>query len=299
MKNLWYTDGVMRPLPPASIAAAFQKRPPDLHKYSAGAVTVVGGSAHYVHAPVIAGLGARAAGAGLVRLMVPEASRAVAGALVPEATFIDQSPARVPARTDVTAVGMGLGTAPTSVRLVSQVLASDSGRFVLDADALTFLATWRASRSRVRVKTDGHSLVLTPHVGEAARLLDCTTETIQSDRHAAVRHLVERYHATVVLKGPHTLVAAPGRDEIFTCPAGNPFMALGGMGDLLAGVLAARWAYLSKDLPDPDAAFLAACGAVWLHAAASDALVAADPPGDPSIVNTAHALASLRVMLEK
>ena len=141
--------------------------------------------------------------------------------------------------------------------------------------------------------------MLTPHAGEAARLLACTPEEIQSDRPAAVRRIVERYRATVVLKGPHTLVAAPGRDEIFTCPAGNPFMALGGMGDLLAGALAARWASLSKSRPDPDAAFLAACAAVWLHAAASDALVNADPPGDPSVVNTAHALASLRVALEK
>ena len=231
--------------------------------------------------------------------MVPNASRAAAGALVPEATFIEQAPARVPPRTDVTVVGMGLGTAPARARLVSQILSGGPGRFVLDADALTFLAAWRASRSRTRVKTDGLPLVLTPHVGEAARLLGCTPEEIQSDRPAAVRRLVDRYRATVVLKGPHTLVAAPDRKQIFTCPSGNPFMALGGMGDLLAGALAARWAYLSKTCPDPDAAFLAACGAVWLHAAASDALVAADPPGDPSVVNTAHALASLRVALEK
>ena len=103
----------------------------------------------------------------------------------------------------------------------------------------------------------------------------------------------------MVLKGPHTLVAAPGRGDLFECEAGNPFMALGGMGDLLSGALAARWAYLSKTIPDPDAAFLAACAAVWLHAAASDALVSADPPADPSVVNTAHALASLRVALER
>ena len=290
----------MRSLPPAPIAAAFPKRPFDLNKYSAGTVTVVGGSTRYVHAPVIAGLGARAAGAGLVRLMVPHASRTAAGALVPEATFIEQTPARVPPRTDVVVMGMGLGTAPARARLVSQILLSGgSGRFVLDADALSFLAAGHASRSRTRATDGGLTLVLTPHVGEAARLLGCTSEDIQSNRPAAVRRIVERYHATVVLKGPNTLVAAPDRDQIFTCPAGNPFMALGGMGDLLAGALAARWAYLAKSLSGPDAAFFAACGAVWLHAAASDALVNADPPDDPSVINTAHALASLRVALEK
>lgn len=289
----------MPSLPPASIAAAFPKRALDLYKYSAGTVTVVGGSEHYVHAPVIAGLGARAAGAGLVQLVVPDASRIAAGALVPEATFTKLMPACVPPRADVTVVGMGLGTAQNSERLVSRILSGSSGRFVLDADALGILAQRYAARPRAQTKSKGQTLVLTPHAGEAARLLACTPEDVQSDRPAAARRIAERYQATVVLKGPHTLVAAPGRDEMFTCPAGNPFMALGGMGDLLAGALAARWAFLSKTRPDPDAAFLAACAAVWLHAAASDTLVAADPPGDPSIVNTAHALASLRVALEK
>ncbi|MBR0504223.1 MAG: NAD(P)H-hydrate dehydratase [Kiritimatiellae bacterium] len=289
----------MHILPPASIAAAFPKRPTDLHKYSAGTVTVVGGSARYIHAPVIAALGARAAGAGLVQLVVPDASRIAAGALVPEATFTKQTPTCVPPRADVTVVGMGLGTAQNSEMLVSRILSGSSGRFVLDADALGILAKWYAARPRALAKVEGQTLVLTPHAGEAARLLACTPEDVQSDRPAAVRRIVERYSATVVLKGPHTLVAAPGRDEIFSCPAGNPFMALGGMGDLLSGALAARWAYLSKTRPDPDAAFLAACAAVWLHATASDALVNADPPGDPSVVNTAHALASLRVALEK
>ena len=282
---------------PEQIAVAFPKRPVESHKYSVGVVTVVGGSARYVHAPVIAGLGARAGGAGLVQLVVPDASRIAAAALVPEATFAEPTSAGAPPRADVTAVGMGLGNSQDGEDLVLRLLSGRPGRFVLDADALGLLAKWHAAGAVP--KAEGQTLVLTPHVGEAARLLDCTTEEILADRPAAVRRLAARYQATVVLKGPHTLVAAPDRAEIFTCPAGNPFMALGGMGDLLAGVLAARWAYLEKTAPSPEAAFLAAGAAVWLHAAASDALVAADPPADPSVVNTAHALASLRVALEK
>ena len=255
---------------PASLATAFPKRPADMHKYSAGVVTVIGGCARYPHAPVIAALGVRAGGAGLVQLAVPDASRAAAGALVPEATFAELAPGVTPPRTDVTALGMGLGDGPDSEALVAHVL-SCAGRFVVDASALAVLARLRAADALPSV--EGCTLVLTPHVGEAARLLDCTTDEIQSDRSSAVRRLVESYRAVVVLKGPHTLVASPDRAEVF--------------------------AYLSKSRPDPDAAFLAACGAVWLHSAASDALVAADPPGDPSIVNTAHAIASLRVALEK
>ena len=286
----------MPPQPPVSIAAAFPKRLADMHKYAAGVVTVIGGCARYPHAPVIAALGARASGAGLVQLAVPDASRTAAGALVPEATFAELAPGVTPPRTDVTALGMGLGDSPDSEALVAHVL-SCAGRFVVDASALAVLARLRAADALPYA--EGSTLILTPHVGEAARLLDCTADEIQSDRSSAVRRLVESYRAVVVLKGPHTLVAAPDRADMFECPAGNPFMALGGMGDLLAGALAARWAYISKSHPDPDAAFLAACGAVWLHSAASDALVAADPPGDPSIVNTAHAIASRRVALEK
>lgn len=284
---------------PSTLQSAFPKRPVDLHKYSAGTVTVVGGSFHYIHAPVLAGLGARSAGAGLVQLVVPDASRIAAGSLVPEATFIKQTPACVPPKADVTVVGMGLGITQNSEMLLSRILSGSTGRFVLDADALGILSKWYAGKKLATPITEGQRLVLTPHAGEAARLLACKPDDILADRPAALRKLVARYHATVVLKGPHTLVGAPDRDDVFTCDAGNPFMALGGMGDLLAGTLAARWAYLAKANPDADTAFLAACAAVWLHATASDALVDADPPEDPSIVNTARKIASLRVQLER
>ena len=287
---------------PEQIAAAFPPRPVESHKYSVGVVTVVGGSACYNHAPVIAGLGARAGGAGLVQLVVPNASRIAAGALVPEATFTKLTPACVPPRADVAVIGMGLGSTPSAEMLVSRLLSGSAGRFVLDADALTVLANWYARKPMALPVTKGQTVVLTPHAGEAARLLACGAEDVQRDRAAAVRQIVDRYHAVVVLKGARTLVAAPGHADVFACEAGNPFMAMGGMGDLLAGILAARWAYLAKrgTLADEHAcAFTAAAAAVWLHAAASDSIVHAEPPGDPSIVNTAQAVASLRVRLER
>lgn len=287
---------------PDQIAAAFPKRPVESHKYSVGVVTVVGGSIRYTHAPVIAGLGARVGGAGLVQLVVPEVSRIAAGALVPEATFTKLTPDCVPPRADVSVIGMGLGSTPNAEMLVSRLLSGSAGRFVLDADALTVLANWYAQKAGTLPVTEGQTVVLTPHAGEAARLLACSSEDIQRDRMAAVRQIVDRYHAVVVLKGPRTLVAAPGRADVFACEAGNPFMAMGGMGDLLAGVLAARWAYLAKQgaLENERArAFTAAAAAVWLHASASDMIIRADPPGDPSIVNTAQAVASLRVRLER
>ena len=276
---------------PDLIAKAFPKRPADSNKYSVGTVTVVGGSGRFIHAPSICGLGARAAGAGLINLVVPDTARIAAGSLVPEATFMKQSATCVPPKADTMVIGIGLSVTQTTEMLVSRLLSGSKGNFVLDADALTILSNWYAQKQNSLPATEGQSLILTPHAGEAARLLACKSEDIQKDRLSAAKRIVERYHAICVLKGEHTIVAAPD-GRTYVCEAGNPFMAMGGMGDLLSGVIAARWSYIKDD-------FLAACSSVWLHAAASDALVSANPPVDPSIVNTAAKIGSLRVALER
>ena len=274
---------------PQELLKAFAPRPVDANKYTVGTVTVVGGSGHYIHAPVIAGLGARAAGAGLVQLVVPDASRIAAGSLVPEATFTKHVATCVPPKADVTVIGMGLGVSVSAEVIVSRLLSGSRGRFVLDADALAVLASWYG-RTDGYDPAKGQELVLTPHEGEAAKLLGWERARVTADRPAAAREIVERYGATVVLKGARTLVVSADGARVYENATGNPFMALGGMGDLLAGVIGARWAYLKGD------PFLAAAASVWLHGAASDALVAAG--GDPSIVNTAARIGSLRVALD-
>lgn len=286
---------------PTEILKAFPKRNLSLNKYTAGTVTIVGGSRCYNNAPVMTAIGARSGGAGLIHLVVPDASRISAGAHIPEATFLKLTPVCVPPKADVFAVGMGLGTTETPELLVSRLLSGRTGRFVLDADALNVLAKWYASKPALPV-FEGLTLVLTPHAGEAARLLATTTEEVEANREEAIKKLVERYRAVVVLKGPGTLVAAPGISEIYKCEAGNPFMALGGMGDLLSGMIAARWAYLSHCENDEDEiklAYKAACSSVWLHASASDSLIEANPPVDPTVINVAHAVSSMRVALER
>lgn len=274
---------------PSELKEAFRPRPLDANKYSVGTVTIVGGSGHYIHAPVLAGLGARAAGAGLIQLVVPDASRIAAGTLVPEATFTKLIATCVPPRAEVTVVGMGLGVSVSTEVIVSRLLSGSKGRFVLDADALAILANWYG-RTDGYDPAKGQELVLTPHVGEAARLLGWTKDDVLADREKAARQMAERYGATIVLKGARTLVISADGARRYENTTGNPCMALGGMGDLLAGVIGARWAYLKGD------AFLAAASSVWLHGAASDALIAAQ--GDPSIVNTAAQLGSLRVQLD-
>ena len=275
---------------PAEISGAFKARERDANKYSVGTVTVVGGSTHYLHAPVIAALGARSAGAGLVHLVVPDASRICAGALVPEATFVKLAPTCVPPAADVSVIGMGLGKTLNSEVLVSRLLSEAKGRFVLDADALAILAGWYG-RTDGYDPANGQELILTPHEGEAAKLLGWKREQVVAERLHAAKEIVERYGATVVLKGAHTLVVSSDGARVYENSCGNPFMAMGGMGDLLAGTIAARWAYLKGD------PFLVAASAVWLHSTASDRVVAA--LRDPSIVNTAAEIGALRVELDR
>ena len=275
---------------PLELKSAFPARPVDANKYSVGTVTVVGGSGHYIHAPVIAALGARAAGAGLVQLVVPDASRIAAGWLVPEATFTKLVTTCVPPKADVTVVGMGLGVGVNTQMIVSRLLSGSSGRFVIDADALGVLAGWYGKNDGYD-PAQGQELILTPHEGEAARLLGWKRERVSADRLATAREIVERYGATVILKGANTLVVSSDGNRVYENKTGNPFMALGGMGDLLAGVLGARWAYLKGD------PFLAAASSVWLHGAASDLLV--EEKRDPSIVNTAASVGALRVQLDR
>ena len=270
LQEKWYNHAMSQL--PAELKGAFVRRSPDANKYTVGTVSVVGGSGHYIHAPVIAGLGARAA-----------------GALVPEATFTKLVATCVPPKADVTVIGMGLGVSVSAEVIVSRLLSGSRGRFVLDADALAVLASWYG-RTDGYDPAKGQELVLTPHEGEAAKLLGWERARVTADRPAAAREIVERYGATVVLKGARTLVVSADGARVYENATGNPFMALGGMGDLLAGVIGARWAYLKGD------PFLAAAASVWLHGAASDALVAAG--GDPSIVNTAARIGSLRVALD-
>jgi NAD(P)H-hydrate epimerase len=274
---------------PFELNGAFRQRPVDANKYTVGTVTIVGGSGHYIHAPVIAGLGARVAGAGLVQLVVPDASRICAGSLVPEATFTKLVATCVPPKADVNVIGMGLGISVSTEVILSRLLSGSKGRFVLDADALSILANWYGKKDGYD-PAKGQELVLTPHEGEAARLLGWTKEQVSADRLATAREIVDRYGATVVLKGARTLVVSADGSKVYENRTGNPFMALGGMGDLLAGMIGARWAYLKGD------PFLAAASAVWMHGAASDEVVKSAL--DASVVNTANTVGSMRVRLD-
>ena len=250
----------------------------DSHKRSYGHALVIGGCPRYPHAPILAAQAAYRAGCGLVSLAVPPESRVAAAHWAPEAIFAEQ-PRTASELSDYQAIAIGPGMGPLDAqaldflrRLVSDAQAP---RTVVDADALTALAKLRLEEGWTPDAT-ALRLILTPHPGEAARLLGVTPHDIQRDRPAAARAIAANYHAIAVLKGHNTLVAEPG-GRLRVCMGGNPGMATAGTGDLLTGLIAGL---LARGLGTEDAAVLG----VYHHALAGDA--AAFAHGEESLVAT-------------
>lgn len=251
-------DGVRRIERAPELAA----RAADAHKGDFGTVVVVAGSRGMLGAAVLCARGALRGGAGLVRVGLPEDLLSLLPLAVPEATtFVRDGDALQEqlASADAIVVGPGLGNCAATRRLVQLALRHGRAPIVFDADALNVLAPLTAPIEA------SAPVVLTPHPGEAARLLSVATADVQGDREAAAGQLCEASGAIVVLKGAGTLVRDAGR--CFCNDTGNPGMATGGSGDVLAGLLGAL---LARGL-DP---FDAACIAVHVHGRAGDRIAA-------------------------
>lgn len=243
----------------------FPPRARDAHKNRFGHVLIVGGAPGFGGAALLAGRAALRAGAGLVSVATHPAHAAALCAAQPELMLRGvegpEDLAPLLERATVLALGPGLGTFEWGRRLFEALRDSALPR-VLDADALNLLA----EAPRALPKT-----VLTPHPGEAARLLGTSSTEIEADRVQAARALAERYAATVVLKGAGSLVD-DGVAPPWLCTDGNPGMACGGSGDVLTGVIAAC---LAQGLAPVDAA----AAAVSAHAHAGDLAAAGGERG--------------------
>ncbi|MDR3388371.1 MAG: NAD(P)H-hydrate dehydratase [Rudaea sp.] len=231
-----------------------------------GHVLAVGGDAGMGGAIRLAGEAALRVGAGLVSVATRAEHVMALNAARPElmARAVADASGIEPMlqSASVVAVGPGLGQGAWSCVLWQAALAAGKPT-VLDADGLNLLAR---SPQSLPART-----VLTPHPGEAARLLGGDTAAISSDRFAAARAIAKRQAAVVVLKGAGSLVANPEGD-VAVCPWGNPGMASGGMGDVLTGVIAGL---MAQGL-DP---WQAACLGVGLHAQAGDVAAASGEAG--------------------
>ena len=250
-------------------------RAADAHKGDFGHVMVIGGDTGFGGAALMAAEAAARTGAGLVSIATrPEHIPAIL-ARRPEvmACGVVSGQELEPwlARPTVLVVGPGLGRSPWSEQMLQQAVKSGLP-LVLDADALNILAAGRV----VAENTRRDNWLLTPHPGEAARLLAVNTTDIQNDRFAAVSKIQQSYGGAVILKGAGSLVAAEA-DCIGVVAAGNPGMATGGMGDVLSGILGGL---IAQGLTVAQAARLGAC----LHATAAD--LAADEVGQRSLLAT-------------
>jgi NAD(P)H-hydrate epimerase len=239
----------------AEIAAAWTVRSRTAHKGCYGHVRIFGGSVGFSGAPQLAGLGALAAGAGLVSIVCPDEVWPVIAAGHAEIMVHPESRANWQGA-DALVIGPGWGR--ERGELLQQLLNAGAS-LVIDADALNIIAESEPLQRRLSARSA--LSVITPHPGEAARLLGVSVAEIQQDRKRAALMLTTRYNCRVVLKGAETLIASPARDLLLN-PFGSPQLAVAGSGDVLAGMIGAQLARHDLDAASPDRLIAAA---VALH----------------------------------
>ena len=278
----WIDIGLSAPAGPAGGLEAVEgnagvlipPRPRAAHKGGFGRVLVIGGSPGLTGAAGITARGALASGAGLVDVIVPPdlvgvTASQVPGAMVHPGETGGEGGLSADLWTrwenrmgmfDAVVAGPGMGSTPDTLQLLRRLLLLATKPLVLDADALNAFA----GRAHWIEKRSGPA-VLTPHPGELSRLTGIPVEEVQADRRKAAETLAALTGAVVVLKGEATLIAEKGRATRINLN-GNPGMARGGTGDLLAGLLGGL-------LAQGVAPFDAACLAVWWHGRAGDLAV--------------------------
>lgn len=262
-----------RPLNYDMLRQLLPPRARDSHKGNFGHVLVLGGAPGFGGAALLAAEAVARCGAGLTTVATTPAHVPAFLARCPELMahgLEDPDVINVlSARATVLVAGPGLGQSPWSRASLQHALdAADRGQLavVLDADALNLLAAGTVQTSHL----DKSKWILTPHSGEAARLLGRSRSEIEADRPTAARNLQQHHGCVAILKGPGSLVCYEqlGRQQLDTCMHGNPGMATGGMGDILSGIIGGL---LAQGLPPADAARLGVC----LHGRAADMEAAA------------------------
>lgn len=251
----------------------FKSRLPDVHKGDAGHLLLLAGSPGKTGAAAMTAMSAMRVGAGLVTLGLPKGINAILEAQILEAmTFplpetndgmLGESSFNaimelLPGKRCL-AIGPGLGSAVETKSLIRRVIQESTVPIVIDADGINSLAGYTKILQNLKVP-----VILTPHPGEMARLIDSSAENIQKDRVGCAKDFAERFNVHVVLKGARTIIAHPD-GGVFINPTGNSGMASGGMGDVLTGIIAG----LVTQGYSPETA---AHAGVFLHGTAADAV---------------------------
>jgi hydroxyethylthiazole kinase-like uncharacterized protein yjeF len=280
---------------PSQVRKALPRRARDSHKGSFGHIYVVAGSRGKSGAALMTGLAALRSGAGLVTLWLPQGlQRSVVGKFPELMTeFLPETDegtsdkggaerllAQLP-QADAVVLGPGVTTHPSTRRLIWELVRRSPVPVVLDADGInSFVPPAEPLRNEM-----DQPVVITPHPGEMARLVGKKIADVQKDRLETARACAARHHCYAILKGFQTVIAAPA-GELFINVTGNPGMATGGTGDILAGMVgqfAASWRCQSAREDHCSLAdYLSA--AVYLHGLAGD--LAAEEEGMESLIAT-------------
>lgn len=267
----------------AEAAMRLPYRPPDIHKFDAGVLVLVAGSAAYRGAALLSGEAALRSGCGMVYLCVPESVRpqidvtlrevitvglpeTPAGTIAPDASEVL---AQYLARADAVAIGPGMGRDASTDAFIAAFLADLEVPAVVDADAITAFAGHGRDLEKI-----ASPLVLTPHSGELERLLDREMPELAPERIAATAEIADALGVVLVHKGAPTLIAAPG-EGIWVNAPGSSALATGGTGDVLTGFVGGLLAQGAEPLD-------AACTATFLQSRAAD--LAADHMGKRGVI---------------
>lgn len=243
------------------VNTVIKRRKRNIHKGDCGRILLIAGSLGMAGAAILCGRGALRSGAGLVRIATLEELFPIIQVGVPEATCVSRRSLNLDdTKYDAISAGPGLGEELENADLIRKILHEYEGTFILDADGLNQIAI---NKMQEDLKKSLCKVIITPHLGEAARLLSIDISMAKMmDRQELASRLVEKTNAIVVLKGEGTIVATPEGNS-YTNTTGNPGMATGGAGDVLTGIITS----LSGQgiLPED-----AAKAGVYLHGLAGD-----------------------------
>jgi len=244
------------------IKAFLKLRPKDSHKGMFGTTLIIGGEKGMVGAPLLAARAALKMGAGSVHVALLAGNSPSVDVMQPELMLHDAATGLRQFKPDVIAIGCGMGNTRLAYKILYEAM-KHAMPVVLDADALNLIASHPELQQDLRARKSPS--VITPHPGEAARLLGCDAGVIQADRVAAAKQLAKKFNCSVVLKGAGSICIS-GSNEVFINKTGNPGMSSAGMGDVLTGMIAS---FIAQGMKLDQAILLA----VYLHGAAGDEIL--------------------------
>ncbi len=254
-----------------SLKVNLEKRNKRSHKGDFGRILIRAGSTGMMGAACLCGKAAMRSGAGLVTLAVPSQNFAIPQTYVPEAMCCMSEEAYSKGmKSDAVVVGPGIGISEENKILIVKLIMDYDGTVVLDADGLNVMGDLLFDRGYCKKS----KLIITPHEGEAARLLKCSREEVSNSRIECANILAANIGATVVLKGAETIIA-DGKSGVYINTTGNPGMATAGSGDVLAGMIGA---FAGQGMR-PE---IAAVYGVYIHGMAGD--LAAEEKGEYGMI---------------